>query len=113
MTQPAVTFQIKQLEEHFDTRLLERGHGKFGLTPAGEIVFDYAERILALNEEPNPVSELTDEPQARSTSAPAPPSRPTGFRTCSRNSRPLSAGDSAGNGRKLRLHRRQGRGSGA
>ena len=62
MTQPAVTFQIKQLEEHFDTRLLERGHGKLGLTPAGEIVFDYAERILTLNEElESRVSELTDE----------------------------------------------------
>ena len=38
MTQPAVTFQIKQLEEHFDTRLLDRGHGKISLTPAGELV---------------------------------------------------------------------------
>ena len=27
MTQPAVTFQIKQLEEHFNARLFERGHG--------------------------------------------------------------------------------------
>ncbi len=27
MTQPAVTFQIKQLEEHFNTRLFDRGHG--------------------------------------------------------------------------------------
>lgn len=62
MTQPAVTFQIKQLEEHFDTRLLERGHGRVGLTPAGEIVFAYAERILDLSEElESRVSELTDE----------------------------------------------------
>ncbi len=28
MTQPAVTFQIKQLEEHFNTRLFDRGHGR-------------------------------------------------------------------------------------
>lgn len=62
MTQPAVTFQIKQIEEHFDTRLLERGHGRVGLTPAGEIVFAYAERILDLSEElESRVSELTDE----------------------------------------------------
>jgi DNA-binding transcriptional LysR family regulator len=27
MTQPAVTFQIKQLEEHFDSRLFERDPG--------------------------------------------------------------------------------------
>ena len=28
MTQPAVTFQIKQLEEQFNVRLFERGHGQ-------------------------------------------------------------------------------------
>jgi DNA-binding transcriptional LysR family regulator len=51
MTQPAVTFQVKQLEEHFNTRLFERTHGKIALTPVGRLVFGYAERILALNEE--------------------------------------------------------------
>lgn len=62
MTQPAVTFQIKQLEEHFDTRLLDRGHGKVTLTPAGEIVLAYAERILGLSAElDSRVAELTDE----------------------------------------------------
>ncbi len=48
MTQPAVTFQIKQLEEHFNTRLFDRGHGRIALTPAGDLVLDYAERILGL-----------------------------------------------------------------
>lgn len=51
MTQPAVTFQVKQLEEHFNTRLFERTHGKIALTPVGRLVLEYAERILALNEE--------------------------------------------------------------
>jgi DNA-binding transcriptional LysR family regulator len=51
MTQPAVTFQVKQLEEHFNARLFERSHGKIALTPAGRMVMDYAERILALSEE--------------------------------------------------------------
>ncbi|HKO89211.1 MAG TPA: LysR family transcriptional regulator [Burkholderiales bacterium] len=51
MTQPAVTFQIKQLEEHFNTRLFERGHGKISLTPAGEVVLKYAEKILSLSAE--------------------------------------------------------------
>jgi len=51
MTQPAVTFQIKQLEEHFNTRLFERGHGRIALTPAGGVVLEYAERILALSAE--------------------------------------------------------------
>ena len=51
MTQPAVTFQIKQLEEQFNTRLFERRHGSIALTPAGELVLSYAERILALSDE--------------------------------------------------------------
>jgi DNA-binding transcriptional LysR family regulator len=51
MTQPAVTFQIKQLEEHLNARLFERGHGKIALTPAGDVVLEYAERILALSAE--------------------------------------------------------------
>jgi DNA-binding transcriptional LysR family regulator len=51
MTQPAVTFQIKQLEEHFNTRLFERGHGQISLTDAGKVVLDYAERILGQSNE--------------------------------------------------------------
>ena len=51
MTQPAVTFQVKQLEEHFNARLFERSHGRIALTPAGRLVLEYAERILALSEE--------------------------------------------------------------
>lgn len=62
MTQPAVTFQIKQLEEQFNTRLFGRGHGRVTLTSAGELVMAYAERILGLSEElESRVSELTDE----------------------------------------------------
>ncbi len=51
MTQPAVTFQIRQLEEHFDTRLFDRSHGRISLTPAGAVAFAHAERILALTAE--------------------------------------------------------------
>ena len=51
MTQPAVTFQVKQLEEHFNTRLFERSHSKITLTAAGEVALEYAERILNLNGE--------------------------------------------------------------
>jgi DNA-binding transcriptional LysR family regulator len=51
MTQPAVTFQIKQLEEQFSARLFERSHGKISLTPAGRLVMEYAGRILGLSEE--------------------------------------------------------------
>jgi DNA-binding transcriptional LysR family regulator len=48
MTQPAVTFQIRQLEDHFDTRLFDRAGGRIALTPAGTVALDYADRILAL-----------------------------------------------------------------
>lgn len=51
MTQPAVTFQVKQLEEELNVRLFDRGNGRISLTPAGELAFDYAERILALSGE--------------------------------------------------------------
>jgi len=48
MTQPAVTFRIRQLEEQFGTRLFDRTAGRITLTPAGVAAVDYAERILAL-----------------------------------------------------------------
>jgi DNA-binding transcriptional LysR family regulator len=51
MTQPAVTFQIRQLEEHFNTRLFDRAHGRITLTPAGAMALEYAERILNLSSE--------------------------------------------------------------
>lgn len=51
MTQPAVTFQVKQLEEHLNARLFERAHGKIELTAAGVVALEYAERILALTSE--------------------------------------------------------------
>jgi DNA-binding transcriptional LysR family regulator len=51
MTQPAVTFQVKQLEEQFNARLFERGHGQISLTDAGRVVLEYAERILGLSSE--------------------------------------------------------------
>ncbi len=48
MTQPAVTFQIRQLEEQFNTRLFDRGRNRISLTDAGSRVFEYADRIFAL-----------------------------------------------------------------
>ena len=62
MTQPAVTFQIKQLEEQYSTRLFERRHGSISLTPAGELVLSYAQKILALSDEMETrLSEMTGE----------------------------------------------------
>lgn len=46
MTQPAVTFQVRQLEEQLDTRLFDRNHNRVTLTDAGRLVQRYAERIF-------------------------------------------------------------------
>jgi len=62
MTQPAVTFQVRQLEEYFNTRLFDRTHNKVSLTPTGEKVSEFAERIFDLyNEMENSVRDLTGE----------------------------------------------------
>lgn len=62
MTQPAVTFQVKQLEEFFNTRLFDRTHNKISLTDAGKIVYDYSELILEHYEKMNDeVKQLTGE----------------------------------------------------
>ena len=62
MTQPAVTFQVRQLEEYFNTRLFDRTHNKVNLTQAGERVAEYAERIFDLyTEMENSVRDLTGE----------------------------------------------------
>ena len=62
MTQPAVTSQIRQIEEHFNTRLFDREHNRIELTAAGRQVEKYAKRILALYSEMNgSLRELTDD----------------------------------------------------
>jgi DNA-binding transcriptional LysR family regulator len=62
MTQPAVTFQVRQLEEHFNTRLFDRTHNKISLTEAGERVYAHAEKIFEIyNDLENSVRELTGE----------------------------------------------------
>ena len=62
MTQPAVTFQVRQIEEYFNTRLFDRTHNKVSLTPAGERVSEFAERIFDLySEMENTVRDLTGE----------------------------------------------------
>ncbi len=60
MTQPAVTFQIRQLEEQFDTRLFDRAHNRVSLTDAGERAFEYAENIFEQYAEmENAIREIT------------------------------------------------------
>ena len=60
MTQPAVTFQIRQLEDYFNTRLFDRTHNRISLTTAGDLVKSYADQVIALySEMDNEVRKLT------------------------------------------------------
>ena len=62
MTQPAVTFQVRQLEEYFNTRLFDRTHNRISLTEAGQRVYEYADRIFDLYYDmENSVREMTGE----------------------------------------------------
>ncbi len=62
MTQPAVTFQVRQLEEYFNTRLFDRTHNRISLTEAGQRVYRFADGIFALySEMENAVRDLTGE----------------------------------------------------
>lgn len=47
-TQPAVSAQVRQLEQELNAPLFERLGTKIAITPAGHIFADFAEQILAL-----------------------------------------------------------------
>lgn len=47
-TQPAISAQVRQLEQEIGTALFERLGTRISLTPAGRIFADYAEQILDL-----------------------------------------------------------------
>ena len=62
MTQPAVTFQVRQLEEYFNTRLFDRTHNRISLTDAGKRVYEYADQIFDLYAKmENAVRDMTGE----------------------------------------------------
>lgn len=50
LTQPALSRQIKALEEILDTSLLERGAHSITLTPAGEVLLAEARKLLRASE---------------------------------------------------------------
>jgi DNA-binding transcriptional LysR family regulator len=51
LTQPAVTLQVKALEEEIGAKLFERNASGVTLTAAGEILYQYANRLCAIAEE--------------------------------------------------------------
>jgi DNA-binding transcriptional LysR family regulator len=50
LSQPTVSSHIKDLEEHFDTRLVDRLSRKVTPTKAGELLFGYARQLIALRD---------------------------------------------------------------
>src|SRR5712692_6250394 len=51
-TQPAVSIALRKLEGRIGVSLLDRSHRRSGrLTPAGEVLYEYASRILGLRDE--------------------------------------------------------------
>ncbi len=50
-TQPALSLQIKRLEERLGTPLVHRNGRSISMTEAGEVLVNYARKILELNEE--------------------------------------------------------------
>jgi len=51
ISQPAVSFQIRSLEERLGHRLLDRSGRRVAVTEAGEIVYRYARRMIGLEAE--------------------------------------------------------------
>src|ERR1039458_2541114 len=45
-TQPAISAQVRQLEQELSTALFERFGSRISLTPAGKIFADYAAQML-------------------------------------------------------------------
>lgn len=50
-SQSAVSAQIRQLEQTYKAKLLDRSAKSVALTPAGEVLFEYAEKLLRLRDE--------------------------------------------------------------
>lgn len=66
ITQPAVSKHISALEEYFSTGLIERRGRRVSLTPAGEILYNYANKILnILTKAENDIRELSSTVKGR------------------------------------------------
>lgn len=50
-SQPAISLQLKKLEQQIGVELLTRHGSGFALTADGEVLFDYAQRLLSLNDQ--------------------------------------------------------------
>jgi len=60
LTQPTISARIQELEAHLGVRLFDRGHGRSGLTLAGQDALVQAERLLELADEFERIAERRD-----------------------------------------------------
>ena len=51
LSQPTISSHIKDLEDHFECRLIDRLGKKAAPTKAGELLYNYARRLIALRDE--------------------------------------------------------------
>ena len=51
LTQPAVTFQVRQLEAYYKVRLFDRRHNRITLTEPGRKMYKYAEKVFCIYDE--------------------------------------------------------------
>ena len=62
VTQPAVSFQIRQLEDQLNVSLFNRTSNRVSLTDAGLVVFEHSKRILEqYNEMENAILGMTND----------------------------------------------------
>src|SRR5579864_428655 len=65
-TQPAISAQVRLLEQECGEKLFDRSGKKVQLTPAGEILQGYAERLLAMQKEAlQAIAELNQTPRGK------------------------------------------------
>ena len=50
LSQPAVSQHIRQLEEYWNVKIFDHNHNRFTLTPEGEMIVRYAQRVAALTD---------------------------------------------------------------
>ena len=51
LTQPAISDQVRQLEQDYDTRLFDRSHRQVRLTDTGKALFDITRRIFEMEDQ--------------------------------------------------------------
>lgn len=49
LSQPAVSQHVRQMEEYWNVKIFDHAHNRFTLTPEGEMIYRYAQRVAALS----------------------------------------------------------------